>query len=44
MVNQADGITLRIVSGTRPHQAAVNVDLSLEDAYLLAARAQSFCN
>jgi hypothetical protein len=34
MVNQADGITLRIVSGTRPHEAAVNADPSLEDACL----------
>jgi ABC-type multidrug transport system ATPase subunit len=36
MVNQVDGVTLRIVSATRPHEAAAVVDPSLEDAYLLA--------
>jgi ABC-2 type transport system ATP-binding protein len=35
MVNQMHGITLRIVSPTRPHEAAVVVDPSLEEAYLL---------
>jgi ABC-2 type transport system ATP-binding protein len=36
MVNQMHGVTLRIVSATRPHEAAVVIDPSLEDAYLLA--------
>jgi len=36
MVNQMHGITLRIVSATRPHEAAVEVSPSLEEAYLLA--------
>jgi ABC-type multidrug transport system ATPase subunit len=36
MVNQMGGITLRIVSPMRPHAAAVVVDPSLEEAYLLA--------
>ncbi|HLI52054.1 MAG TPA: ABC transporter ATP-binding protein [Thermomicrobiaceae bacterium] len=36
MVNQADGIALRIVSPTRPHEDAVDVSPSLEEAYLLA--------
>jgi ABC-2 type transport system ATP-binding protein len=36
MVNQMGGITLRIVSPMRPHEAAVVVDPSLEEAYLLA--------
>jgi ABC-type multidrug transport system ATPase subunit len=36
MVNQMNGITLRIVSATRPHEAAVVSDPSLEEAYLLA--------
>jgi ABC-2 type transport system ATP-binding protein len=36
MINQMNGITLRIVSATRPHEAAVVVDPSLEEAYLLA--------
>lgn len=36
MVNQLNGISLRIVSPTRPHEAAVAVDPSLEEAYLLA--------
>lgn len=35
MVNQMNGITLRLVSATRPHEAAVVIDPSLEDAYLL---------
>jgi ABC-type multidrug transport system ATPase subunit len=39
MANQMHGITLRIVSATRPHEAAVVVDPSLEDAYLLATGA-----
>jgi ABC-type multidrug transport system ATPase subunit len=35
MVNQMNGVTLRIVSATRPHAASVVVDPSLEEAYLL---------
>ncbi len=41
MVNQMNGITLRIVSATRPHEAAVIVDPSLEEAYLLATGRQA---
>ena len=41
MVNQMNGVTLRIVSTTRPHEAAVVVDPSLEDAYLLATGKQA---
>jgi ABC-2 type transport system ATP-binding protein len=41
MVNQMNGITLRIVSTTRPHEAAVVVDPSLEEAYLLATSRQA---
>ncbi len=41
MVNQMHGITLRIVSATRPHEAAVVIDPSLEDAYLLATGRQA---
>lgn len=40
MVNQAQGITLRVISATRPHEAAVVVDPSLEDAYLLVTGRQ----
>jgi ABC-2 type transport system ATP-binding protein len=40
MVNQLNGISLRIVSPTRPHEAAVAVDPSLEEAYLLAVGGQ----
>ena len=40
MVNQMNGITLRLISPTRPHEAAVMVDPSLEEAYLLATGAQ----
>jgi ABC-2 type transport system ATP-binding protein len=40
MVNQMNGITLRLISPTRPHEAAVVVDPSLEEAYLLATGAQ----
>jgi len=36
MVNQMNGVMLRIVSSTRPHEAAVVVEPSLEEAYLLA--------
>jgi ABC-type multidrug transport system ATPase subunit len=41
MVNQVHGVTLRIVSATRPHEAAVVIDPSLEDAYLLATGKQA---
>ena len=41
MVNQMHGVTLRIVSPTRPHEAAVVIDPSLEDAYLLATGRQA---
>jgi ABC-2 type transport system ATP-binding protein len=36
MVTQLTGITLRLISATRPHEAAVAVDPTLEEAYLLA--------
>jgi hypothetical protein len=35
MVNQVNGVTLRLISTTRPHEAAIVVDPSLEEAYLL---------
>lgn len=41
MVTQMGGITLRIVSATRPHEAAVVVDPNLEEAYLLATGRQA---
>jgi ABC-type multidrug transport system ATPase subunit len=41
MVNQMHGVTLRIVSPTRPHEAAVVVDPSLEEAYLLVTGRQA---
>jgi ABC-2 type transport system ATP-binding protein len=41
MVNQMNGITLRLISATRPHEAAVVVDPSLEEAYLLATGRQA---
>ena len=41
MVNQMSGVTLRIVSLTRPHEAAVTVDPSLEEAYLLTTGRQA---
>ncbi len=40
MVNQMNSIMLRIVSPTRPHEVAVVVDPSLEEAYLLATSKQ----
>ncbi|EFH80844.1 ABC transporter ATP-binding protein [Ktedonobacter racemifer] len=40
MVNQMNGITLRIVSATRPHESAVASDPSLEEGYLLAVGRQ----
>lgn len=41
MVNQMGGVTLRIVSPWRPHEAAVEVSPSLEEAYLLVASRQA---
>lgn len=41
MVSQVHGITLHIVSPTRPHEAAVVVEPSLEEAYLLATGRQA---
>ena len=41
MITQIGGITLRIVSATRPHETAVVVDPSLEEAYLLAVGRQA---
>ncbi len=41
MVNQLGGVTLRLISATRPHEAAVVIDPSLEDAYLLATGQQA---
>lgn len=41
MVNQMNGITLRLISATRPHEAAVIIDPSLEEAYLLATNKQA---
>jgi ABC-2 type transport system ATP-binding protein len=35
MVNQLGGVTLRMISATRPHEGAVVVDPTLEEAYLL---------
>jgi ABC-type multidrug transport system ATPase subunit len=36
MVNQMQGVVLRIISATRPHEAALVVEPSLEEAYLAA--------
>ena len=41
MVTQMSGITLRLVSATRPHEKAVVVDPNLEEAYLLATGGQA---
>ena len=41
MVTQMSGITLRLVSATRPHETAVVVDPNLEEAYLLATGSQA---
>jgi len=41
MVNQMGGVTLRLVSPTRPHEAAVEVSPSLEEAYLLVTSRQA---
>ncbi len=40
MINQTGGVTLRIVSVTRPHGAAILVDPTLEEAYLMATGRQ----
>jgi ABC-2 type transport system ATP-binding protein len=36
MITQSGGVTLRVVSRTRPHAGAVAIEPTLEDAYLLA--------
>jgi ABC-2 type transport system ATP-binding protein len=36
MITQRDGVMLRMVSATRPHERAVAIEPTLEDAYLLA--------
>ncbi len=41
MVNQMSGVTLRMVSATRPHGAAILVDPTLEEAYLMATGRQA---
>ena len=41
MVNQVGGVTLRLISATRPHETAVVIDPSLEEAYLLATGQQA---
>ncbi len=41
MVTQLNGITLRLVSTTRPHEEAVVVSPTLEEAYLLATAEQA---
>ncbi|QBD75896.1 ABC transporter ATP-binding protein [Ktedonosporobacter rubrisoli] len=41
MVNQMNGVALRIVSAVRPHEAAVAVDPTLEEAYLLVTGRQA---
>jgi ABC-2 type transport system ATP-binding protein len=41
MVNQAGGVTLRLISATRPLEAAMVIEPSLEDAYLLATGQQA---
>lgn len=40
MVNQMNGISLRLISATRPDEAAVAVEPTLEEAYLLATGRQ----
>jgi ABC-2 type transport system ATP-binding protein len=35
LVQQSHGVTLRVLSSTRPHESAVPMEPSLEDAYLL---------
>jgi ABC-2 type transport system ATP-binding protein len=39
LVQQSIGVTLRVASSTRPHESAVPIEPSLEDAYLLAVGA-----
>jgi ABC-type multidrug transport system ATPase subunit len=41
LVNQMSGVTLRIVSATRPHGTAILVDPSLEEAYLFVTGRQA---
>jgi ABC-type multidrug transport system ATPase subunit len=41
LVSRPNGILLRIVSETRPHEAAVVVEPNLEDAYLLVTGARA---
>lgn len=41
LVNQMGGVTLRVISATRPHETAVVIDPSLEDAYLLTMDRQA---
>lgn len=41
MVNQLGGVTLRVISPSRPHEAAVVIDPNLEEAYLLATDRQA---
>jgi hypothetical protein len=41
MVQQSSGVTLRIASLQRPHESAVLVDPTLEDAYLLVVGEQA---
>ncbi len=40
MVNQLGGVTLRLISASRPHESAVAVESSLEEAYLLVTSGQ----
>ena len=40
MVNQVNGISLRLISATRPHEAAIAAEPTLEEAYLLATGRQ----
>jgi ABC-2 type transport system ATP-binding protein len=40
LISRPNGLQLRVVSETRPHEAAVPVEPSLEDAYLLVTGAQ----
>jgi ABC-type multidrug transport system ATPase subunit len=41
MVNQMNGITLRLISATQPHESAVVTDPTLEEAYLLTTVQQT---
>jgi hypothetical protein len=40
LVSRPNGVLLHIVSESRPHEAAVPVEPSLEDAYLLVTGSQ----